>query len=150
MNTNYTHFKKLPRALTAALYLFSMVLLSTGFTMAPASSTEQGEWTLVAEQNDVKAYARISDCGEGQSVFLLKFQNNGKSAYRIDYTVNVTNDPTAGAIKQSLSLLAGSAMEGECNARQDVRLSFYAFGESPSLNQIQINFLTLQPINYEN
>lgn len=150
MNTNYTHFKKLPRAFTVALLLCAMVLISTGYTVPAASIAEQEEWTLVAERNDVKAYARISDCGEGQSVFLLKFENNGKSAYRVEYTVNVTNDPTAGAIKQSLSLLAGSAMEGECNAREDVRLSFYTFGESPSLNQIQINFLTLQPINYEN
>lgn len=149
MNTN-THFKKLPGAITAGLLLFFMFLMSSGYIMGQASSAEQGEWTLLAEQNDIEAHARISDCGEGQSIFLIKIQNNAKTAYQLEFSVNVINDPTSGAIKQSLSLNAGSTIEGQCNANEDVRLSFYALGESANLDQLQINFLNLKPTNYEN
>lgn len=83
----------------------------------PVFADTENHWKLVSENGDVKAYARLSTCGDNNTpVYLVMLTNQNEAhGYSITYTVEVTNDLSWGQSVKRLHLEPAESLEANCS-----------------------------------
>ena len=142
------------KRLFGAMFLLGIFLGSpmVSFAGSPVEASSEEGWTLIAEKGDIKAYAKVAQCGsDEQSMYLVKLVNNSKTAsLSIDYSIQVLNDPAAGASKGSIDLRPNTAISGVCGSNSTNLLQVYApITEDVLLSNLQFIILTTKTANDE-
>lgn len=140
-----TQRKRLTKGLLLILLLPCFML-----SVFSARAGGPGDWTLVSENGSIKAYAQVGSCGEDEApVYLIKFENtDANSGYSLEYTLNVSNDPTTAPASKTIELSKSSVLVGECKNQS---LMAYAFqSEEINLSMLELNILTIKTLTNEN
>ncbi len=143
------------KGLIGAMFLSGIFLGSplASFAGSPVEASSEEGWTLIAEKGDVKAYARISTCGEDNfPVYLVKVENNSKTnSYLVGYSVNVLNDPTSMGTKSAIKIAESGSAIGTCDGGE-ANLGLMAIaidGVPENFSQLDFKLLTLEAVNDE-
>ncbi len=104
MQTNCT---RLAGALLCLMLLsWSPKLTPTTLLLKNILTVPAEEWTLATEKSGVKAYYRITTCGEDQVIY-LRFVNSNPGAVQVSWKgeIQFTGEPTPRSIKEENSNL---------------------------------------------
>lgn len=104
MQTNCT---RLAGALLCVMLLsWSPKLNSTSFVQKNTFTVSAEEWTLATEKSGVKAYYRITICGDDQVIY-LRFVNSNSGAVQVSWKgeVQFTGEAVPRSIKEENSSL---------------------------------------------
>ncbi len=144
------HTPKLWKKLLLGLAFSPLLLMGTSPFSGDSPYVENPEeWTLIGHQGDVKAFARLGSCGENLPVFFIRIENTSNDRnLNVEYSLNVSNDPSGGGIKIQIEVPASSSVEGFCESRSR-ELIAYAYGERASLSDLEFNLLTAKPFSHE-
>lgn len=114
--------KNILRKISGLLQLIvPAMLLTLLMAFSPSRYNADNDWTIMAQENGITAYAMESKCDKGD-VYLFKFENNTDKAIEFTYTLTAKLDPTFPPIAKKIELGAQKSVAGNCDTMWETTL----------------------------
>jgi hypothetical protein len=114
--------KNILRKISGLLQLIvPAMLLTLLMAFSPSRYEADTDWTIMAQENGITAYAMESKCDKGD-VYLFKFENTTDKVVSLNYTLEATLDPTFPPIKKEVVLQPNQTVSGNCDTMWETTL----------------------------
>jgi hypothetical protein len=125
------------RLLQAMLVTATMLLV---MAFAPSQNTAEDEWTLLASESGVNAYAMETDCG-GQSKYLIKIENTSLELKSFKLTYELKGSQAYGPRTESYTLNPSETKEGSCKTGKLLVLPDYEKTPGSTSDKVKIEIV---------
>lgn len=114
--------KNILRKISGLLQLIvPAMLLTLVLAFSPSRYEADTDWTIMAQDNGITAYAMESKCDKGD-VYLFKFENTTDKVVSLNYTLEATLDPTFPPVSKEVQLQPNQTISGNCDTMWETTL----------------------------